>query len=303
MSAECVRICEVGPRDGLQNEARTLPLAMRLEFIRLLAASGERLIEAGACVSPQAVPQMQGSAALLRALHSEPLAGELHGCRLPVLVPNQRGLDDALAAGARDITVFTGVTDSFVRHNIRCSVAGSLARFAPLVQQAQARGVRVRGYLSVVFGCPYEGAVDPARVVPIAEALVAMGCEEVSLGDTIGVATPQQLRQVLPPLIASLGAARLAGHFHDTRGRALANVQAALELGLRSFDSSVTGLGGCPYAPGSPGNVATEALLGLLHGQGFVTGIDAGALAVAGRFIRDALAGTAPGSAIDRGFA
>ncbi|MFT3906142.1 MAG: hydroxymethylglutaryl-CoA lyase [Steroidobacteraceae bacterium] len=292
MAREAIQICEVGPRDGLQDEARSLPLITKIEFVQRLAAAGERVIEVGAFVSPKAVPQMSDSADLLRALTTPPLAATMRDRRLPVLVPNASGLDDALAAGARDIAVFTGVTDSFVQNNIHCSVAESLARFAPLVQRARDLGLRVRGYVSVVFGCPYEGKVPVQRVIDVVETLAQLGCDDLSLGDTIGVATPTDVKRVMTPLIRSLGAARLAGHFHDTRGQALANVRTCLELGLRSFDASVSGLGGCPYAPGSPGNVATEGVVALLEEAGFDTGIDIQALADAGRFIRAAL--TAP---------
>jgi len=276
---EKVAICEVGARDGLQNQPRTVTPAVRAELVRRLAAANLRNIEAGAFVSRRRVPQLDGSDAVLK------LIGPLPGVRLPVLLANQRGLESALAAGARDVTIFTGATDGFVRSNIGCTVAESLARFAPLAAQARGHGLPVRGYVSVCFGCPFEGEVAPARVLAVTRALLDMGCWEVSLGDTIGVATPAKVREVLEALLQECPAHVLAGHYHDTYGMAVANVVASLELGLRSFDSSVGGLGGCPFAPGAAGNVATEELLYLLHGLGFDTGVDLDAVCAAGEYI------------------
>jgi hydroxymethylglutaryl-CoA lyase len=279
MARERVAICEVGPRDGLQNESVSVAPAVRAGFIRRLALAGLRCIEAGSFVSPRAIPQMVGTDEVMALL------ADLQSVRLPVLVANERGLTAALAAGVREIAVFTGTTDSFVRRNIHCSVAESLQRFAPLVRAARNHGLDVRGYVSMAFGCPYEGAVAPGRVAEIAAALLRMGCGEISLGDTIGVATPPLVRAVLDTVLTVCPAAQLAGHFHDTRGTAVANVAAALELGLRSFDGAVGGLGGCPYAPGAAGNVATEALVSLCEGAGFDTGVDLPTLAAAGAWI------------------
>ena len=276
---EKVAICEVGARDGLQNQPRTVTPAVRAELVRRLAAANLRNIEAGAFVSRRRVPQLDGSDAVLK------LIGPLPGVRLPVLLANQRGLESALAAGARDVTIFTGATDGFVRSNIGCTVAESLARFAPLAEQARGHGLPVRGYVSVCFGCPFEGEVAPARVLAVTRALLDMGCWEVSLGDTIGVATPAKVREVLEALLQECPAHVLAGHYHDTYGMAVANVVESLALGLRSFDSSVGGLGGCPFAPGAAGNVATEELLYLLHGLGFDTGVDLDAVCAAGEYI------------------
>jgi hydroxymethylglutaryl-CoA lyase len=279
MNRERVSLCEVGPRDGLQNEPHALPPSERARFISRLAAAGLECIEAGAFVSPRAVPQMAGTAQVLAALKLDAPP------RLPVLVANQRGLDDALRAGVREIALFTGASDAFTLSNIRCDVASSLMRFAGLASQASAAGLRMRGYVSVAFGCPFEGAVKPERVLHVAESLLALGCEEISIGDTIGVATPSAVERVFRLLEDSLPVARLAGHFHDTRGMAVANVCRALELGVRSFDASVGGLGGCPYAPGASGNVATEDLVYLFEGEGMETGVDLQRLMAAGEYI------------------
>jgi hydroxymethylglutaryl-CoA lyase len=236
-------------------------------------------IEAGAFVSPQAVPQMAGTARVLDALKLDPAV------RLPVLVANQRGLDDALQAGVREIALFTGASDAFTLSNIRCDVATSLWRFAGLASQARGAGLRLRGYVSAAFGCPFEGAVKPARVLHVAESLLALGCEEISIGDTIGVATPSAVERLFRVLQHSLPVAQLAGHFHDTRGMAVANVCRALELGVRRFDASVGGLGGCPYAPGASGNVATEELVYLFEKEGMETGVDLQKLMAAGDYI------------------
>jgi hydroxymethylglutaryl-CoA lyase len=276
---EAVAICEVGARDGLQNQPKIVTPAIRAELIRRLAAAGLTHIEAGAFVSAKRVPQLEHSDEVLRLL------GSLHGIRLPVLVANERGLDEALAAGAREISVFTGATDSFVQRNIGCTVAESLQRFAPLVARATSLAIPVRGYVSVCFGCPFEGDVPEQNVVNVSQALLVMGCREVSLGDTIGVGTPARVRTVLGALLSEIEPAQLAGHFHDTYGMAIANVTASIELGLRSFDSSVGGLGGCPFAPGAAGNVATEELLYLLDGLGLATGVSLDALCAAGEYI------------------
>lgn len=276
-----VRIVEVGPRDGLQNEPAPVPVAVKLELIRRLAAAGLRDIEATAFVSPRWVPQMADHAELMARLAAEPLPG----VNLPVLVPNLRGMEAALAAGAREVAVFAAASERFSQKNINCSIAESLARFEPVLALAAQHGVRVRGYVSCVLGCPYEGAIAPAAVAEVAAVLRDMGCYEISLGDTIGIGTPGGTQAMLAAVMARVPAAQLAGHFHDTRGMAAANVYAALQMGVATFDSSVAGLGGCPYAPGASGNLATEDLVWLLHGLGIDTGVDLDALAEAGRYI------------------
>lgn len=274
-----VRIVEVGPRDGLQNEPQTVPTATKLEFIRKLAATGLKTIEATAFVSPRWVPQMADHAEVLRAL---PQGGEIH---YPVLTPNLRGFDAALAAGAREVAVFAAASETFSQRNINCSVAESLERFAPVFAAARAANVRVRGYVSCVLGCPYEGAIDPRRVAEVAARLFDAGCYEISLGDTIGVGTPTATQAMIALVAERVPARHLAGHFHDTYGQALANILAALQMGVAVFDSSVSGLGGCPYAPGAAGNAATEDLLYMLNGMGIATGVDLDKLLEAGAYI------------------
>ena len=272
-----VRVVEVGPRDGLQNEAAQLTVEDRVAFAQALLDAGLPVVEVGAFVSPKWVPQMAGSDEVLRQLRRPP------GARLPVLVPNAQGYERARVAGARDIAIFTAASETFNRKNINASIDESFARFAEFVPAARREGMWLRGYVSTCFGCPYEGAVDPARVVEVARRLVDIGCEEVSIGDTIGVAVPTQVADVLGRLKAALSAERLAVHFHDTRGTALANVLAALQEGIAVVDSSAGGLGGCPYAPGASGNLATEDLLYMLKGMGIETGVDLGQVARASR--------------------
>jgi hydroxymethylglutaryl-CoA lyase len=276
---ERVRIVEVGPRDGLQNEPQTVPTAVKLEFIGLLADAGLKAIEATAFVSPKWVPQMADHAELMGAL------GRRAGVSYPVLVPNLRGFEAALESGAREVAVFAAASETFSQRNINCSIAESLERFAPVFSAAKAADVRVRGYVSCVLGCPYEGAIDSARVADVAERLFEAGSYEISLGDTIGVGTPNRTKEMLAAVSERVPAECLAGHFHDTYGQALANVYAAMEAGVRVFDSSVSGLGGCPYAPGAAGNVATEDLVYMLDGMGLETGVDLDRLIVAGTFI------------------
>lgn len=270
--SDCIQIVEVGPRDGLQNEARRLALPLRLDLIQRLAATGLKHIEAGAMVSPARVPQMADSAAVLAALD---VPGPI---RYPVLVPNLQGLDAALSAGARDIAIFGSASETFSQRNIQCSIRDSLQRFAPVVERARAAGVRVRGYVSCVVGCPYEGEIAPSQVATVAQTLHQMGCSQISLGDTIGVGTPGSVLTMLDAVGRVVPMHSLAGHYHDTRGMALANIYASLQAGVRCFDASVGGLGGCPYAEGASGNVATEAVVYLLHGLGYRTGIDLAAL-------------------------
>lgn len=291
-----VKIVEVGPRDGLQNEKQPLSTAVKLELIRRLAASGLRSIEAGAFVSPKWVPQMAGSAEVLAGLD---LAGPVS---YPVLVPNEQGMEAALNAGAREIAVFGAASESFSRRNINASIAESLQRFAPVMARAQAAGVPVRGYVSCVVGCPYEGRIAPAKVAEVAARLLDMGCYEISLGDTIGVGTPSSVLAMLEAVSKAVPMTQLAGHFHDTYGMAISNIHACLNAGMMTFDSSVAGLGGCPYAQGASGNVATEDVVYLLHGEGHDTGVDLAALVDTAWFIADAL-GKPPASKLAYAFA
>lgn len=269
-----VRIIEVGPRDGLQNEPAALPLAVKRELIERLAAAGLREIEAGAFVSPGRVPQMADTAQLLQELHSA--GSRLEGVHLPVLVPNLHGYAAAVAAGARRVAVFAAASETFSRRNINCSIAESLRRFEPVLAAARADGVSVRGYLSCVVACPYEGSIAPSVVATLASELHALGCDEISLGDTIGVGTPATVLPMLEAVARVVPVAALAGHFHDTYGMGAANAFASYVFGLRAFDASVAGLGGCPFAPGASGNVATEDLVYLFDGPGSPPGPDGG---------------------------
>lgn len=274
-----VKLVEVGPRDGLQNEKQPVSLEARLELIRRLEAAGVRHIEAAAFVSPKWVPQMTGSDELMRRLPRTP------GVHYSALVPNMKGLEAALAAGCEEVAVFGAASESFSQRNINCSIRESIARFEPVAQAAHAAGVAVRGYVSCVLGCPYEGDIAPEKVAEVAQMLADLGCHEISLGDTIGRGTPDATRRMIAACAARVPVARLAGHFHDTYGMAVANVAAALAEDVRIFDSAVAGLGGCPYAPGASGNVASEEVVYLLQGMGFDTGIDLAALASAGAYI------------------
>ncbi|MFL5334165.1 MAG: hydroxymethylglutaryl-CoA lyase [Geminicoccaceae bacterium] len=274
-----VAVVEVGPRDGLQNEANRLPVEGRVRLIEALATAGLPVVEAGSFVSPKWVPQMAGSDEVLRRLSRRA------GVRYPVLVPNLQGLEAALAVGAEEIAVFGAASESFSQKNINCSIEASLDRFRPVVARARAGQVRVRGYVSCVVGCPYEGAVAPAAVAEVASELFAMGCFEVSLGDTIGVGTPKKIAAMLEAVMAEVPLAALAIHAHDTYGQGLANVLTALELGVRVVDSSVAGLGGCPLAKGASGNVATEDVIYMLDGMGVRTGVDLAMVVEAGREI------------------
>ncbi len=286
-----VRIVEVGPRDGLQNEKALIPTEQKIQFINLLAEAGLPVVEATSFVSPRAIPQLSDASAVMAGIT------RLSATSYPVLVPNLKGLERALAAGVRAVAVFTAASESFTRHNINATIAESLANFRPVVALAQQEGIPVRGYISTVFGCPYEGAVAPRQVLAVAQALLEMGIEELSLGDTIGVATPNQVVDVLSLLLTAgaMPVHRLAVHFHDTRGTALANVLMALQMGISIVDSSAGGLGGCPYAPGAAGNLATEDLLYMLHGMGITTGVDLEKVVAATSFIAPLL-GHAPTS-------
>lgn len=280
--SEHVTVVEVGPRDGLQNEGGFVPTDVKIAFVEALADAGLPVVETTAFVSPGAIPQLADSAEVFGRVRKRP------GTRYPVLVPNEKGMVRALAAGAREVALFTAATDTFNLRNTNVTVDGSFARFAPVVALARVEGVRVRGYVSTAFGCPFEGRVDPARAAEVAVRLLAAGCEEVSLGDTIGVAVPPQVAEVLGRLAdAGVDTGRLALHMHDTRGTALANVVEGLRAGIRTFDSSCGGLGGCPYAPGASGNLATEDLLYLLDGMGFRTGVDLGKVADATRALAE----------------
>jgi hydroxymethylglutaryl-CoA lyase len=278
-----VRIVEVGPRDGLQNEVQNVPAAVKIELIDRLTDAGLPVIEATAFVSPKWVPQMADNAEVMAGIRRKP------GVDYPVLVPNRKGLDAAIAAGCDEVVVFGAATESFSRRNTNCSIDEGLARFSEVCAEAIARGLRVRGDISVCLGCPYEGEVQPAQVTRVARELFAMGCYEITIADTIGAGTPGKTRAVIEDIARHIPVAKLAGHFHDTYGQALANTLAALECGVATFDSSVAGLGGCPYAKGATGNVATEDLLYMLDGMGIHTGIDMQKLVAAGSFICNAL--------------
>jgi hydroxymethylglutaryl-CoA lyase len=278
-----VKIVEVGPRDGLQNEAAILPVAARVRFIQLLAAAGLTTIEAGSFVSEKRVPQMAGTAAVLKAVAPGT------GVSLPVLVPNARGLADARVAGAHTIALFAAASETFSRKNIGRGIEESLADYRAVARDALAAGMTLRGYVSCTLGCPYEGAVPIPSVVRVATELAEMGCAEISLGDTIGVGTADRAKAMTAAVGAEIGIGRTAIHFHDTYGQALANVLACLDLGVATIDSSAAGLGGCPYAPGASGNLATEDLVYMLDGLGVATGVDLAKVAAAGAGIAAAL--------------
>ena len=278
-----VTVVEVGPRDGLQNESAVVPTAAKVALIERLAAAGLPVVEATSFVSPQAVPQLADADMVLPAVHRRA------GVRYPVLVPNLRGLERALAAGADAVAVFTAASEAFTRANINMTIAESLHAFAPVVDRARAEGMWTRGYVSTAFGCPYQGVVEPEAVAAVAGALHELGCDEVSIGDTIGVGRPEQVPAVVGAVAARVPVEHIALHLHDTGGRALENVAAGLEAGVRTFDSSAGGLGGCPFAPGAPGNVATEALVGMLDDGGFETGVDIEAVRSAGAWMRGLL--------------
>ena len=285
MNASRVTVVEVGPRDGLQNEEAAVPTDVKVTFVDALSAAGLPVIEATAFVSPKAIPQLADGEEVFRRIAKRP------GVRYPVLVPNEKGLDRAEASGVREVAVFTAASETFNRKNINASIDESFARFAPVIRRARTAGMRVRGYVSCVFGCPYEGAIAPPSAARVARRLFDAGCDEVSLGDTIGVGVPTQVPEVVERCVgAGVSLSRLALHFHDTRGTALANVAEGLRQGVRIFDSSAGGLGGCPYAPGAAGNVATEDLVYLLHGMGYETGVDLSLVVAASRALSAAIA-------------
>ena len=278
-----VRIVEMGPRDGLQNEKQEVPTAAKLELIDRLGAAGLPAIEATAFVSPKWIPQMADHTEVLERIRRKP------GVDYLVLTPNLKGYEAARAAGATEVAVFGAASEAFSKKNINCSIAESLERFRPVVEKARADGIKVRGYVSCVVACPYEGAVAPQKVGELAAALYEMGCYEVSLGDTIGAGTPGKTQAMIEACAKHVPVAKLAGHYHDTYGQALANIYASMELGVATFDASVAGLGGCPYAKGATGNVATEDVVYMLHGLGISTGIDLDKLVDTGTWISQVL--------------
>ncbi|MBB5518060.1 hydroxymethylglutaryl-CoA lyase [Amphiplicatus metriothermophilus] len=294
--SERIVIVEVGPRDGLQNEKQSVDVETKVALIERLAAAGCPVVEAGAFVSPKWTPQMAASDQVMARMKRRA------GASYPALVPNMKGYEGARAARADTIAVFAAASETFSQRNINCSIAESLERFRPVMEAARADGIRVRGYVSCVLGCPYEGKVPLAAVVKVAKALYDMGCYEISLGDTIGVGTAGEARAMIRAVAGEIPVAALAGHYHDTYGQALANIWASIEEGARVFDSSVSGLGGCPYAPGAAGNVATEDVAYMLAGSGFETGIDLDALVETSLWISRAL-GRAPGSKVARALA
>ena len=278
-----VRIVDVGPRDGLQNEPNEVPTAVKIELIERLADAGLPAVEATAFVSPKWVPQMADHTEVLERVRRKP------GVDYPVLAPNLKGFESARAAGATEVAVFAAASEAFSKKNINCSIAESLDRFRPVTEAAKVANIKVRGYVSCVLGCPYEGDIAPKRVADVAKALYEMGCYEVSLGDTIGTGTPAKTKAMIQACAAQVPMEKLAGHYHDTYGQALANIYASLELGVGTFDASVAGLGGCPYAAGASGNVATEDVVYMLHGVGVRTGIDLERLVDIGQWISSVL--------------
>ncbi|SFH82868.1 hydroxymethylglutaryl-CoA lyase [Bradyrhizobium sp. cf659] len=263
-----VRIIEMGPRDGLQNEKMPVSVEARIAFVEALVGAGLNTVEVGAFVSPKAIPQMASSDAVLRGV------AHMTGAEFHVLVPNEKGYDAARAAGAKVVSVFAAASEGFSRANINCTVAESIERFKPVLARAKADGVKVRGYISCVLGCPFDGEIKPKAVADLAKTLWDLGCYEISLGDTIGVGTPDKAKEMLRAVSGNIPAAKLAMHFHDTYGQALANLYAGLEEGVRVIDAAAGGLGGCPYAPGATGNVATEDVVYMLEGMGISTGVD-----------------------------
>ncbi|MBV9189569.1 MAG: hydroxymethylglutaryl-CoA lyase [Betaproteobacteria bacterium] len=278
-----VRIVEMGPRDGLQNEPKEVPTAVKIELIERLADAGLPAVEATAFVSPKWVPQMADHTEVLERVRRKP------GVDYPVLTPNLKGFESARAAGATEVAVFAAASEAFSKKNINCSIAESLDRFRPVTEAAKVAKIKVRGYVSCVLGCPYEGEIAPKRVADVAKALYEMGCYEVSLGDTIGTGTPEKTKAMIQACAAQMPMEKLAGHYHDTYGQALANIYASLELGVGTFDASIAGLGGCPYAAGASGNVATEDVVYMLHGVGVRTGIDLERLVDIGQWISGVL--------------
>lgn len=278
-----VKIVEVGPRDGLQNEKQIVPTEIKIELINRLADAGLRVIESTSFVSAKWVPQMGDNTAVMQGITRQ------NRTVYPVLTPNLQGFDAAIQAGATEVAIFAAASESFSRKNINCSIAESLKRFEPILSVASSLEIKVRGYVSCVVGCPYEGAIDPQKTAEVAKALYDMGCYEVSLGDTIGVGNPTSISRMIETCVRQVPIEHLAGHYHDTYGMAIANIYASLQKGMAVFDSSIAGLGGCPYAKGASGNVATEDVVYLLHGLGIETGIDLAKLALIGDWISSAI--------------
>ena len=289
IAVDKVQIVEVGARDGLQNEKVIIPTEAKIEFITALGDAGLRIIEAGAFVSPKWVPQMGDSAEVYREIPKDP------GVEYPMLVPNMKGLERAIEVGVKSIAIFTAASETFNKRNINMTIAESFEVYAPVVSRAISEGMKVRGYVSCACGCPYEGAIAPEAVLEVAARLLDLGCYEVSIGDTIGVGTPLQVQGITDLLLQVIPTSRLAWHLHDTRGMAIANILAALELGVATFDSSAGGLGGCPYAPGASGNVATEDLVYLMNGLGIETGVNLDRLVAASSIIAQYLDHPLPG--------
>jgi hydroxymethylglutaryl-CoA lyase len=293
--SESVRIYEVGPRDGLQNEQAVLDTAVKIELIDRLSESGLTHIEAGSFVSPRWVPQMANTPEIMARI------GRRKGVTYPVLVPNQRGMEEAIKAAVTEVAVFASASESFSLKNINCNIAESLERFVSVIETAKAHNIRVRGYVSCVAGCPYEGAVSPSAAAAVSDKLYRMGCYEISLGDTIGTGTPRQIQEIVRVAAGSVPLASLALHCHDTYGQALANIYAGMEEGIRIVDSSVAGLGGCPYAKGASGNVATEDVLYMLNGLGLATGVSLDKILESAWFISERL-GRKPASKVANAF-
>lgn len=289
LTVSSAKIVEVGPRDGLQNEKVTIPTEAKIAFITALADAGLPVIEAGAFVSPKWVPQMADTAEVYRDIPKDP------GVDYPVLVPNMKGLERAIEAGVKSISIFTAASDTFNKRNINMTIDESFENYAPVAARARTEGLRIRGYVSTAFGCPYEGEVPPEKVLEVCARLLDLGCYEVSVGDTIGVGTPMQVQGVIGVLLQVIPVSKLAMHFHDTRGTALANTLAALEMGIATYDASAGGLGGCPYAPGASGNLATEDLIWMLDHMAIETGVDIGRLVKASSIIAPYLDHPLPG--------
>ncbi|MBK5260055.1 MAG: hydroxymethylglutaryl-CoA lyase [Thermoanaerobaculia bacterium] len=289
ISVDTVKVVEVGPRDGLQNEKVTIPAQVKIDYITALGDAGLRVIEAGAFVSPKWVPQMADTAEVYRNIPKDP------GMEYPVLVPNMKGLELAIDAGVKSIAIFTAASETFNKRNINMTIDESFESYAPVAIRARGEGMRVRGYVSTAFGCPYDGEVAPEKVLEVSARLLDLGCYEVSIGDTIGVGTPMQVQGVIGMLLQVIPPSKLAMHFHDTRGMALANTLAALEMGIATFDASAGGLGGCPFAPGASGNMATEDLVYLLDGMAIETGVDLKKLVAASSIIAPYLNHPLPG--------
>jgi hydroxymethylglutaryl-CoA lyase len=286
-----IRLYEVGPRDGLQNEKQIVSASIKIELIDRLSASGLTHIEAASFVSPKWVPQMGDAAAVMSGIQRQ------KGITYPVLVPNERGMEDAMKAGVTEIAVFTAASETFAQKNINCTIAESFDRFAPVLAAAKTNNIKVRGYVSCAVGCPYEGRIDPSKVAEVASKLKDMGCYEISLGDTIGIGTPNTVQDILNAVMKSVKMEHLALHCHDTYGTALANIFTGVQMGISVIDSSVAGLGGCPYAPGAAGNVATEDVLYMLNGMGIETGVDLDQIVRTAWFISEKL-GRKPGSKV-----